>query len=56
MKKIWYVDIPLGCEGEWKNVDTFNSFEEALAFVQEHIDGACKDGKVNLITEGEDYD
>lgn len=56
MKKIWYVDIPLGSEGEWRNVSIFNSKEEALAFIHEHIDGTSKNGEINLITEREEYD
>lgn len=59
-KKVFWVDLPipmkLGPEAEWTNVATFDSREEAIQFIQENIDGSSKDGTINLITEGLDYD
>lgn len=59
-KKVFWVDLPrpegLGPEAEWTNVATFDSHEEAVKFIQENIDGSSKDGTINLITEGLDFD
>lgn len=54
-KTIYYIDLPTyqDCEGAWVNFGTFDTMEKALAWIQEHIDPNCKDGKVNLLSVGE---
>ena len=56
---MWYVDLPTqeminNDNGSWKNVGLFNSKEEALKFIREHIDPNCDDdGKISLLSGGE---
>lgn len=56
-KKIFWVDIPKNPnlqteQGEWENVATFDTKEEAIKFINDWFDGSSEDGKVNLIIEG----
>lgn len=53
---MYYVDLPIkaGIESEdnsWEGIKTFETREEAIAFVQEHW-GADENGNVSLVTNG----
>jgi hypothetical protein len=59
-KKIFWVDIPdkdtviQDYDSAWINLKTFNTREEAVDWIRENI-GYCDDeGRINLITEGEE--
>ncbi len=49
------VDIPNydiilnGYEAEWRNIDYFETREDAIKFAQEHF-GADEEGRINLVT------
>lgn len=56
----YHVDLPdplrIGtkqCE-KWTNIDTFDSKEEAIEFIREHIDSTVdENGKICLLAESE---
>lgn len=49
--EIYWVDIPQEGDESYKNVATFKTHEEALAYVKEKF-GADDNGMVSLITGG----
>ena len=49
--KQFFVDIPTGVEGEWTNLGSFETKEEAIKFIQENIDGNSLDGTISLISQ-----
>ena len=59
MAAIFYVDIPVkehfGEDDDWwTNVATFATKAEAVEFIRENIGPCDDDGKIELITEGDD--
>jgi hypothetical protein len=59
MSAMFYVDIPTNstlydAEGPWENVASFDTKQEAVDFIREHIGPCDDDGKVSLIAEGDD--
>jgi hypothetical protein len=59
MARCYYIDVPLpegvdDPDNSWTNVATRDTYEEAVAFCEEHWN--AKDGKADLITEGERED
>lgn len=56
-KKVVWVDIPTrecvnNDECYWENLAQFETREEAIAFIREHIDPNCDDeGRICLLTE-----
>jgi len=56
-KKVVWVDIPTrDCvgndDGSWEMLGEFDTREEAVAFIREHIDPNCDDeGRICLLTE-----
>lgn len=60
-RKIFWVDIPKNPilqadKGEWENIDSFDTKEEALSFIREWF-GECDDNGVlthSLIAQGEE--
>lgn len=60
-KKIFWVDIPKdptlqADKGEWQNIDSFDTKEEAIAFIREWFGECDEDGRLldPLIAQGED--
>lgn len=57
---VW-VDIPKppeesGEEGEWRNVATFHTVSEAVAFIREKFGPCDDDGRISLVTRGTPVD
>lgn len=52
-RKVYYVDIPV-LDDAMKCVGEFDSMDEALVFIREHIGDCDEQGKIGLITEMEE--
>lgn len=50
-----YVDLPT-IDGSWKNVATFSTKAEAVAWIRAHVGHCDDDGNVSLVTELDDQE
>jgi hypothetical protein len=58
---MYYIDIPdqyetLKPEGSWVNVNTVKTKHEAIEWIRENIGWCDDEGRICLITEGQDND